>query len=105
MQSEMCSTQTHPRVSKDQECSEQKGPPLELVEKLRKAIQKEFTLEPVMMPKPSFGLPRNIRADILYGVMRAAGDLDTNTLHKVHRWGWPDTEDLSPTRDVSHWRA
>ena len=56
------------------------GPPLELVEKVRRAIQKEFTQEPVVMPKPSFGLPSNVRVDILCGVMRVAGDPDANTL-------------------------
>ena len=49
--------------------SDFQGPPLELVEKVRRAIQKEFTLEPVLMPKPSFGLPSNVRADILCGVI------------------------------------
>ena len=32
------------------------------------------------MPKLFFGLPINVRADILCGVMRAAGDPDANTL-------------------------
>ena len=56
------------------------GPPSELVEKVRRAIQKEFTLEPVATPRPSYGLPSTVRACILCGVVRAAGDPDTNTL-------------------------
>ena len=32
------------------------------------------------MPKPSYGLPSNVRADILCGVIRVAGDPDANTL-------------------------
>ena len=40
--------------------SDFQSPPLELVEKVRKAIQKKFTLEPVIVPEPSFWLPSNI---------------------------------------------
>ena len=72
------------------------------------------------MPKPSFGLPSNVRADILFGVMRVAEDPDTNTLQdwlvqgaplgmdrRIETTGLfpladkPDKEDLSPTPDVS----
>ena len=96
------------------------GPPLELVEKVRRAIRKEFALEPVVMPKPSFGLPSNVRVDILCGVMRVAGDPDANTLQdwlvqgaplrmdrRMETTGVfppadkPDKEDHSPTPDVS----
>ena len=55
------------------------GPQAELVEKVQRAIQKEFALGPVLKPRPSFGLPSSVRADILCGVMRAAGDPDANT--------------------------
>ena len=72
------------------------------------------------MPKLSFGLPSDVRVDILCGVMRVAGDPDANTLQDwlVHcaplgmdRWmestgvfppaDKPDKEDHSPTPDVS----
>ena len=55
-------------------------PPLELVEEFRRAIREEFALEPIAMPKPSFGLPSDVRVDVLCGVMRVAGDPDANTL-------------------------
>ena len=96
------------------------GPPMELVEKVRRAIQEEFTQEPVVMPKPSYGLPSNVRADTLCGVIRAAGDPDANTLRDWLVQGAPlgmdrriettavfppadkpDKEDHSPTPDVS----
>ena len=96
------------------------GPPLELDEKVRRAIREEFALEPIAMPKPSFGLPSDVRVDILCGVMRVAGDPDANTLQDWLVQGAPlgmdrrtettgvfppadkpDKEDHSPTPDVS----
>ena len=72
------------------------------------------------MPKPSFGLPSDVRVDILCGVMRAAGDPDANTLQdwlvqgaplgmdrRIETTGVfppadkPDKEDHSPTPDRS----
>ena len=41
------------------------GPPAELVEKVQRAIQKEFALGPVLTPRPSFGLPSSVRVNIL----------------------------------------
>ena len=79
-----------------------------------------LTRETVVMPKPSFALPSNVRAEIPCGVMRAAGDPDANTLpdglvlgaplgmdRRIGTTGVfpaadkPDKEDPSPTPDVS----
>ena len=41
------------------------------------------------MPKPSFGFPSNVRAGVLCGVMRVAGDPDANTLRDWLAQGAP----------------
>ena len=70
------------------------GPPLELVEKVRRAIQKEFTLEPVAVPEPSFGLPGNVRTSERISYVEWCVQLETPMQtpfrigwYRVHRWG------------------
>jgi len=56
------------------------GPTPALVEKVQAALRQEFALEPVLVPRPEFGLPCAVRADILCGILRAAGDPDADVL-------------------------
>ena len=94
--------------------------PQSLSKRVRRAIREEFALEAIALPKPSCGLPRDVRVDVFCGVMRVAGDPDANTLQdwlvqgaplrmdrRIETTGVfppadkPDKEDHSPTPDVS----